>query len=87
MLCSDKDIANLQGKLYGEMSKIEGLGNEEIYNATSMLASKHDLIRVFFTFPDHVKKGYIIQMMHHKVQYDINYDVETMYLCCYFGFN
>lgn len=64
---SDKDIADLQGKLYGEMSRIEGLADEEIYDATSTLASKHDLLYMFFTLPHHHKKGYVIQMLHHRV--------------------
>lgn len=61
---SDKDIAYLQAKLYEEMSKIEGLGGEEIYDATIILATKHDLLRVFFTLPNHLKEGYVMQMLH-----------------------
>ena len=66
-LSSDKEIADLQGNLYREMSKIEGLADEEIYDATSMFASKHDLLRVFFTLPDHLKKGYVLQMLRRGV--------------------
>ncbi|ESR64554.1 hypothetical protein CICLE_v10010139mg [Citrus x clementina] len=46
------------------MSKIEGrLADEGIYEATSMLVSKHDLLHVFFTLPYHLKKRYVIQML------------------------
>lgn len=30
LLSNDKNIADLQGKLYGEISKIEGLADEKI---------------------------------------------------------
>lgn len=52
----DMDIANLQAKLYEEISKIKGLGDEEIYDATSILTTKHDLLRVFFTLSITLKK-------------------------------
>lgn len=66
-LSSDEEIADLQGKLYVEMSKIGGLADEEIYCATSILALKHDLLRVFFTLHDHLKKRYVIQIVRRGV--------------------
>lgn len=55
----------MQAKLYEEISKIEGLGDEEIYDATSILTTKHDLLRVFFTLPitlknDMSSKGFVM---------------------------
>lgn len=38
------------------MSKIEGLDNIKIYDATSSLALKYNLLCMFFSLPDHLKK-------------------------------
>lgn len=51
-----KDVADLQVKLYDEKMKIEGLTEDEIYDATIMLAAKHDLLYVFFVMPNHRRK-------------------------------
>ena len=92
-LSSDREITDLQGKLYREMSKIEAwlmrkymtplvcspqnmicsvcslpysITSRNVLQ-TSMFASKHDLLHVFFTLPDHLKKGYVLQMLRHGV--------------------
>lgn len=52
----DKDVADLQVKLYDEMMTIEGLTESEMYDATTKLATKQDLLRVFFAMPNHHKK-------------------------------
>lgn len=49
-------MVDLQIKLYGEMSKIKSFGDTKIHGRTRMLASKHDLLSVFFTLLDHLKK-------------------------------
>lgn len=61
-------------------SKIECLADEETYDETSILAMKQDLLRVFFTLPDHLNKGYVIQMFRHGMWFDINYNVKTFVL-------
>lgn len=63
---ADKDVANFQVKLYDEMT-IEGLTEDEMYGVTTMMATKHDLIRVFFTMPNHHRKRYILQMFRHGI--------------------
>ena len=35
---------------------------------------------MFFTLPDHLNKGYVIQMFHHGMWFDINYNVKTFVL-------
>ena len=52
---------------YIEMSKIKSFGDTKIHGRTSMLASKHDLLIVFFILLDHLKKGYVIQMLHRRM--------------------
>lgn len=64
---SDKNVADLQAKLYDEMMTIEGLTEEEMYDATTMLAMKHDLLHVFFVMLDHHSKRYIFQMLRHGI--------------------
>lgn len=45
------------------MSKIERLSDEEIYDRTTILAMKHDLLCVFSILLDHLKKQrHVIQM-------------------------
>lgn len=46
-----------------KFNKIEGLGDEEIYDAANILATKYDLLRVLFTLSNHFKKWYVIQML------------------------
>ncbi|ESR33672.1 hypothetical protein CICLE_v10006825mg [Citrus x clementina] len=58
---ADKELFDLQAKLYGEICKIEGLGEQEILDAIDILATKHDKLRVFFNLPNELKKGYILR--------------------------
>lgn len=60
---TNNERVDLRGKLYEEMCKIEGLEVEQSYDASNTLATKHDLFCVFFTMPDHLKKGCVIQML------------------------
>lgn len=54
---ADKELSDLQAKLYGEICKIEGLGEQEILDVIDILATKHDMLRVFFNLPNELKKG------------------------------
>ncbi|KAH9778941.1 Myb DNA-bind 3 domain-containing protein [Citrus sinensis] len=58
---ADKELSDLQAKLYGEICKIEGLGEQEILDAIDILATKHDMLCVFFNLPNELKKGYILR--------------------------
>lgn len=64
---ADKDVANFQVKLYDGMTTIEGLTEDGMYDATTMMATKLDLIRVFFTMPNHHRKRDILQMFRHGI--------------------
>ncbi|GAY52179.1 hypothetical protein CUMW_139900 [Citrus unshiu] len=64
---ADKDVTNFQVKLYNEMTTIEGLTEDEMYDSTTMMTTKHDLLRVFFTMPNHHRKRYILQMLRHGI--------------------
>lgn len=46
----------MQVKLYKKNEQIENLGNKEIYDAIGILITKHDLLPVFFTLLDYLKK-------------------------------
>ena len=63
-LSNGYDMVDLQIKLYREMSKIKSFNDAKIHGRTRMSASKHDLLSVLFTLLDHLKKGYVIQMLH-----------------------
>ena len=64
---ADKDLAGLQANLYQEMIKIDGLDDDQVYDATNILATKHDLLRVFYNISDQLKKGYILKILSHGV--------------------
>ena len=55
----DKELSDLQAKLYSEICKIEGLGEQEILDMIDILATKHDMLHVSFNLPNELKKGYI----------------------------
>lgn len=40
--------------------KIEGLGEDQVYEATDMLATKYNLLHMFFIIPDYLKKWHVI---------------------------
>ena len=63
----DKEISKLQGKLMEELMKVNALNEDQIIDATIMLASKHDLLRVFFSMPDNLKRGYVLKMLYRGV--------------------
>ena len=58
---ADKELSDLQAKLYNEICKIEGLGKQEILVAIDILATKHDMLHVFFNLSNELKKGYILR--------------------------
>ncbi|GMN22149.1 hypothetical protein TIFTF001_043459 [Ficus carica] len=60
---ADKDVAGLQATLYEEIMKIEGLDDDQLYDATNILATNHDMLRVFYNIPDQLKKGYILKVL------------------------
>ena len=59
-MCTDKELSNLQAKLYDEMRKIDGLIEKEILDAVDIIATKHGMLRVFFNLPKELKKGYTL---------------------------
>ncbi|KAL5544962.1 hypothetical protein UlMin_008746 [Ulmus minor] len=62
---NEKEVAELQVKLDNELSKIEGLSAFEVFHATNILASKHDLLRVFFGMSEERKKLYVLNLLEH----------------------
>ncbi|KAL5544952.1 hypothetical protein UlMin_008736 [Ulmus minor] len=65
VLSSDKEVADLQAKLDNELSKIEGLSELQVFRATNILASKLDLLRVFFGMSEERKKIYVLNLLMH----------------------
>lgn len=65
VLSTDKQVAELQAKLDGELSKIEGLTGLQVFRAINILATNHDLLRVFFTMSEERKKVYITHLLEH----------------------
>ncbi|KAL5544953.1 hypothetical protein UlMin_008737 [Ulmus minor] len=62
---SDKEVADLQAKLDNELSKIKGLSELQVFRATNILASKLDLLRVFFGMSEERKKIYVLNLLMH----------------------
>ncbi|CAN6579235.1 unnamed protein product [Malus baccata var. baccata] len=65
VLSTDKQVAELQAKLDGELSKIEGLTGLQVFRAINILATNHDLLRVFFTMSEERKKVYITHLLEY----------------------
>ena len=63
---ADKDVAGLQATLYKEIMKIEGLDDDQLYDATNILATNHGMLRVFYNIPDQLKKGYILKVLSRR---------------------
>lgn len=61
----DKELSNLQVKLFDEMRKIDGLSEKEILDAIDIIATKHDMLHVFFNLSNELKKRYILRMIGH----------------------
>ncbi|XP_021809838.1 uncharacterized protein LOC110753277 [Prunus avium] len=65
ILSPDKKVGELQAKLDGELSKIEGLTGLQVFRATNILATNHDLLRVFFTMSEERKKIYVTNLLEY----------------------
>ncbi|KAL6277118.1 hypothetical protein ACE6H2_020719 [Prunus campanulata] len=52
VLSTEKDLADMQAKLGGELRKIEFLSPLQVFRITNVLAKEHDLLRVIFTMTD-----------------------------------
>ena len=52
----DKEVADLLAKVFDEMLKIDCLDEVQKMKATNMLATKPELLRVFFNIPSLMKK-------------------------------
>ncbi|KAI5334720.1 hypothetical protein L3X38_024853 [Prunus dulcis] len=66
VLSTEKDLADMQAKLGGELRKIEFLTPLQVFRITNILAKEHDLLRVFFfTMTDEEKKDYVFNLMEH----------------------
>ncbi|XP_024156095.1 uncharacterized protein LOC112164088 [Rosa chinensis] len=68
VLSTDKDLADMQGKLGGELRKMDFLSPLQVFHVTNKLAKEHDLLRVFFTMTDKEKKDYIINLLQYGLQ-------------------
>ncbi|PQQ18955.1 hypothetical protein Pyn_22532 [Prunus yedoensis var. nudiflora] len=68
VLSTEKDLADMQAKLGGELRKIEFLSPLQVFRITNVLAKEHDLLRVFFTMTDEEKKDYVFNLMEHGLQ-------------------
>ena len=54
---TDKQLSNLQAKLYDKMRKIIGLSEKKIFDAIDIMVTKHDVLGGFFNLPNELKKG------------------------------
>jgi hypothetical protein len=68
VLSTDKDLADMQGKLGGELRKMDFLSSLQVFHITNKLAKEHDLLRVFFTMTDEEKKDYIINLVQYGLE-------------------
>ncbi|PQM39925.1 hypothetical protein Pyn_00916 [Prunus yedoensis var. nudiflora] len=68
VLSTEKDLANMQAKLGGELRKIEFLSPLQAFHITNILVKEHDLLRVFFTMTDEEKKDNVFNLMEHGLQ-------------------
>ncbi|KAL6285522.1 hypothetical protein ACE6H2_009912 [Prunus campanulata] len=68
VLSTEKDLADMQANLGGELRKIEFLSPLQVFRITNILAKEHDLLRVFFTMTDEEKKDYVFNLMEHGLQ-------------------
>lgn len=53
------EVADMQTKLGLVLWKIGGLTHREIFRAINILATNYDLLRVFFSMPEEMKRLYI----------------------------
>ena len=63
VLSGEKDLADLQSRLNGELSKMEFLNPLQVFAVTNLLAQKHDYLRVFFTMDDEKKAAYVSYLL------------------------
>lgn len=63
VLSTEKDLADMQGKLCGELRKMEFLTPVQVFHITNKLSKEHDWLRVFFTMTDEEKRDYIITFL------------------------
>ncbi|CAL9019553.1 unnamed protein product [Prunus brigantina] len=68
VLSTEKDLADMQAKLCGELRKIEFLSPLQVFRITNVLAKEHDLLRIFFTMTNEEKKDYVFNLMEHGLQ-------------------
>lgn len=58
-------MAELEAKLDSEMRKIEGLTYWQVFQATNILATKFELLRVFLAMSQERKKEYVLHLLEH----------------------
>ncbi|KAF4373566.1 hypothetical protein F8388_025260 [Cannabis sativa] len=59
------EVADMQSKLDKELTKIEGLTELQVFRATNILATKHDLLRVFFSMSTERKRSYVLNLLEY----------------------
>lgn len=62
---NNREVADMQGKLDKELTKIEGLTELQVFRATNILATKHDLLRVFFSMSTERKRSYVLNLLEY----------------------
>lgn len=62
---NDKEVANMQAKLDNELTKIEGLTELQVFRVTNILATKHDLLRVFFSMSKERRRPYVFNLLEY----------------------
>ncbi|XP_024022167.1 uncharacterized protein LOC21400367 [Morus notabilis] len=62
---NDKEVATMQAKLDNELTKIQGLTELQVFRATNILATKHDLLRVFFSMSKERRRSYVFNLLEY----------------------
>ncbi|KAL6218492.1 hypothetical protein ACLB2K_011702 [Fragaria x ananassa] len=61
----DKAAAELEAKLGSEMSKIEGLTYWQVFQATNILTTNYDLLKLFLLMSEQSKKTFVLNLLEH----------------------
>ncbi|PON33240.1 Myb/SANT-like domain containing protein [Parasponia andersonii] len=62
---NNREVADMQSKLDKELTQIEGLTELQVFRATNILATKHDLLRVFFSMSKERKRAYVFNLLEY----------------------
>lgn len=62
---NNREVADMQSKLDKELTQIEGLTELQVFRATNILATKHDLLRVFFSMSKERKRSFVSNLLEY----------------------